>query len=260
MKNKLPLLLFLSIASIAQSQVVGYQGKRFIAEIGYAPANNVTAILFNYNLADDYYSNDPDNPGGKDPIIFRHIPKVELEYVITRYGSVFFRYNPFSITSNLEYFNDITGQSAGIVGAESKGSMVSLGYRQYRNGNIAPLGSYLGVYLTSYSFKNAFVESKYSEDPVPESFLNYTVEDDKMFGLFAEFGVKLIYWDKLVVDLQADGGYFFKNLDDYSSAGYGDSFDPYILSTDQHIVYYTATNTRAFYFLVPSVNVGFLVF
>lgn len=254
-------LLFLAIfPAVSWSQAVGYQGKKLIVELGYIPANNLTAILLDYNLADDYYSNDIENPGARDPLIFKHLPKVEVEYVVARYGAIFLRYNPFKIISNVDYYEQSTGLTADYIGAQSKGGMLSLGYRKYTNGNLAPLGSYWGLYATSYSFENSFTESKFAESPAPESFLNYPAEKKRMLGLFGQIGVKNIFWDKVVLDVQIDGGYFFGHQYDYISVDYEDAFDPYALSSDSEIMYYTIINTRAFFYLTPSINIGYLVF
>lgn len=255
------LIIFLSVFRIISfSQAVGYQGKKLIAEIGYIPANNVSAILLDYNLADDYYSNDPENPGGKDPVIFKHLPKFEIEYAAFRYGSLFFRYNPFTINSNVEYYDQATGLSVDYVGAESKGGMISLGYRKYTNGNLAPLGSYWGIYGTQYSFESSFTDSKFADNKAPEVFLEYPSSKNHLFGLFGQIGVKNIYWDKVILDVQIDAGYFFGQGEDYNTYTNLDEFSPYVLSLSSDIMYYTVYNTKAFFFLAPSINIGYLIF
>jgi hypothetical protein len=253
--------VFISVfRMISFSQAVGYQGKKLIAEIGYIPANNVSAILLDYNLADDYYSNDFENPGARDPVIFKHLLKFEIEYAAFRYGSLFFRYNPFTINSNVEYYDQATGLRVDYVSAESKGGMISLGYRKYTNGNLAPLGSYWGLYGTQYSFESRFTDSKFAEEKTPEVFLEYPSSKNHLFGLFGQIGVKNIFWDKVILDIQIDAGYFFGQGEDYYSEGGIDEFAPYDLSSSSDIMYYTVYNTKAFFFLTPSINVGYLIF
>lgn len=260
MKTLRILFLLLLVPVISFSQAVGYQGKKFIVELGYIPASNLSAILLDYNFADSYYSNDIENPGARDPLVFKHLPKVEIEYVVARYSSIFFRYNPFKNISNIEYYDQNTGLTEDYIGAQSKGSMISLGYRKYTNGNIAPLGGYWGLYGTSYSFENSFTDSKFADHPAPESFLEYPAEKNRLLGLFGQIGVKNIFWDKVVLDVQIDAGYFFGKEEVYFEEEYGDAFSPYGLSTDADLMYYTIINTRAFFFLTPSINIGYLVF
>ncbi len=260
MKKAITCILFIFISIAAYNQAVGYQGNKFILLAGYAPVNNGVAILLDYHLIDDHYSNDFENPGAKDPILIRHVPKIEMEYVVARYASLFFRYNPFKHISNAAYYDDFSNEQVDLVGVDSKGNMFSFGYRSYLSGNIAPLGSYFGLYGTIFNYNSEFVESKFADHPLPESFLEYPSSSDKMFGLFMQYGVKNIFWDQLILDIQFDAGYFFKDTDEIKYLEEDNPFYPYFLGNPFRPDYYTVFNTRAFFFVTPSVNVGWLIF
>jgi hypothetical protein len=262
MKQAILIAFIILIHGQAPGQSVGYQGKKFIVQAGYAPANNLLSVLLDYNLADEYYSNDIENPGALDPLIIRHVPKMEIEYVVFRYGSVFFRLNSFRHISNIYYFDESTGIQDDLVGIQTKGLMTSLGYRKYTSGNIAPLGAYYGIYGTIYRFTTAFSDSKFAESATPEPFLEYPEQENSMAGLFVQFGTKRIYWDRVVFDFQIDGGWFFKDAYSGNPINNPDQFSPYTLSisSESGIEYYSIFNTKPFFLLTPSVNLGLLVF
>lgn len=257
--------LLISIVLLSLSiygQAVGYQGKRFIIQAGYIPANNMAAILFQTNLEDDHYTSYEQMSTGvfENPLIFVHLPKVEAEYVVSRYGSVFLRYNPFKFTTNIEYLDDNSFEPIDLVGIETKGNMFSFGYRNYLSGNIAPLGSHFAYYLTYFKYNSAYGESKFAEDPAPEVFLEYPSFENSMVGLFGCYGVKNIFWDKLVLDFQIDGGWFFKKRDKFEYAEYEGEFSPYYIESSREPDYYGAFNTKPFFYITPSINIGYLAF
>ncbi|MFI5172778.1 MAG: hypothetical protein ACHQFW_10325 [Chitinophagales bacterium] len=243
------------------TQAVGYQGKKFMVEIGYSPASNLAARYTNYMLEDDYYGpEDPFLSKEKDPILFKHIPKLNIEYVIFNSGSIVLRYNPFAITSNVFYFDSFTNERD-LVGVRSHGHMFSIGYKSYTSATAAPLGGYFGVYGTIYSFNTEFTDSKYGVNLMPGEFGNFVFEKTSLPGLSVSYGVKNIFWDKMTLDISLEAGYFFKDVGEYILAEELDLGDQYYLQNEfVNPIYNSVYNTRAFFFAVPTVSIGYLAF
>ena len=103
-------------------------------------------------------------------------------------------------------------------------------------------------------------DSKFADNKAPEVFLEYPSSKNHLFGLFGQIGVKNIFWDKVILDVQIDAGYFFGQGEDYYTDTNTEEFSPYVLSLTSDIMYYTVYNTKAFFFLAPSVNIGYLIF
>ncbi len=254
MKNRL-LYLFVPFLFISQlnAQSVGYQGKKFMVELGYSPLSNLSAKYFSYNLADDYYTEE------NQPIMFKHIIKLNVEYALFNSGSFVLRYNPFNYTSNINYYS-VNDDLTDLIGVESKGHMFSLGYKTYTTATPAPLGTYFGFYVTRYGFSTELVQSEFSRNNVPDELANYQWEESSTMGISVSYGVKTIFWDKVTMDISLEAGYFLDNSHTSSS------FDNELLGGDYEIsssLYpqgNTIKNARAFFFAVPTVSFGFLAF
>ncbi len=256
--KKLLLIIFIVFNTIisADAQAIGYQGKKFMIEVGYSPASNLSARYFSYRLNDDYYTN---IDSAKDPLIFKHIPKIGIEYVIFNSGSIVIRYNPWKYTSNMEYF-DNDALSYGYVGNQIKGGMLTLGYKSYITATPAPLGSYFGVFATLFNFKTTFVDSEFDENLTPQEFADFGVESGSSVGVFAVLGSKNILWDQVTLDFCLEGGVFLKNGVDQSPLISGEFGERYSLTSGSSPQYNSLSNTGTFFFVVPTISVGWLVF
>ena len=247
------IILLLGTAPVVFSQSIGYQGKKFIAEIGYLPANTLAAKYFKYSLADDHYSDT------EYPILVKHLPRVSIEYALFNSGSLEFKYNPFRVDCNMTYIDNQTNITDLICG-ETKGNMFSFGYKSYLTPTAAPLGTYFGVSATVFSFTSSFVESDFASGPAPQGFFDHTFEKDKWIGLFVSYGVQTIFWDKVTLDIALEGGYFFGDPTDYATTEPIAADDRYSLVDYYTPSYNNLINTRAYFFVVPSLNVGYLLF
>lgn len=84
------LIIVLLLQSTLAAQAVGYQGKKFMLEIGYSPLTTLSAKYFKYSFDDEYYTDSLE----QEVLLFKHVPKIGIEYVIFNSGSVVLRYNP----------------------------------------------------------------------------------------------------------------------------------------------------------------------
>ncbi len=254
MKNRFLIIAsFLLLQSAMFAQAIGYQGKKFMAELGYSPVSNLSAKYFSYGLADDYYDD------ANDPILFKHLIKVNLEYTVFNSGSLVFRYNPFNYTSNINYYSTAT-DITDLVGIESKGNMFAFGYKSYTTPTAAPLGKYFGFYVTRYSYSTALVQSEFSRNSVPEPLANFKWDKVSSIGLSVSYGVKTIFYDKLTMDISLEAGYFFDNA--VSSVNFDNALlgAEYQFVSDAYPQQTTLINTRAFFFAVPTIAFGYLAF
>lgn len=254
MKNRIIYLLipFLFITQM-NAQSVGYQGKKFMAELGYSPLTNIASKYFSYALADDHYAD------GNDPLLFKHVVKVSVEYTLFNSGSFVVRYNPFNYTSNINYYS-VNDDLTDLVGVESKGHMISLGYKMYTTATPAPLGTYFGLYFTRYSFSTELVQSEFSRNKVPEELANYQWDQSTTMGISLSYGVKTIFWDKVTMDISLEAGYFLDNTHTNSSFDNELLGGDYQISSSTYPQGNTIKNARAFFFAVPTVAFGYLAF
>lgn len=256
MKKIFITLLILAIGGPSvHAQAIGYQGKKFMIEAGYSPASNLTARYFKFRLDDDYYESNDSN----DPLIFKHIPKIGIEYVIFNSGSLVLRFNPWKYTTNFAY-NDNVEDKIDYIGLQEKGSMVTLGYKSYITVTPAPLGSYFGVFATLYNYNTSYVESKYGSAPPPDEFTSTAKEAGSSLGLSLVLGAKNIYWDKMTLDFCLEGGIFLKGSIEQSGLPADTFGERYNLTTDINPQYSSLSNTGAFFFVVPTLSVGWLLF
>ncbi len=257
MKNRILYLLipFLFVTQL-QAQSVGYQGKKFMVELGYSPLSNLATKYFDIPLTDDYYINDGVE---NDPLLFKHIIKLNVEYIIFNSGSIVLRYNPFNYTSNINYLA-VEDDVIDLVGAESKGNMFSFGYKTYTTATPAPLGSYFGFYITNYSFNTQLVKSEFSRNNIPDDLANYKWDKSSTLGFSVSYGAKTIFWDKVTMDISLEAGYFLDNEHTNSSFNNELLGGEYEILSSSYPQGNTIKNTRTFFFAVPTVSFGYLAF
>jgi len=254
-KLLLVIIVVVSLTLSVNAQAIGYQGKKFMIEVGYSPASNLSSRYFNSRLSDDYFNND----SLSDPLIFKHIPKIGIEYVIFNSGSLVIRYNPWKYTSNMEYVNNL-GSEIGYVGNQIKGGMLTLGYKSYITATPAPLGTYFGFFATLFNFKTTFVDSEYDENPTPTEFIEFGTESGSSVGVFAVLGTKNILWDQVTLDFCLEGGVFLKGSVNESALNAGEFGNGYSLTSSSSPQYTSLSNTGTFFFVVPTISVGWLIF
>lgn len=242
-------ILFISY-NYLNAQAVGYQGKKFTVELGYSPVTTLSAKFFDFGLEDAHYTD-------ASSIIIKHVPKVIVEYVVFNRGSIMLRYNPWSFTTNFEYFDEFEFESH-IAGAKSKGSMISLGYKSFMTSTPAPLGSYFGINITHYRYSTAYIDSKFDPVSIPKILSSYEPENASTFGIFGSLGFKNIFWDQFTLDVSLEAGLFLGGDDIHFN---GDEFgDQYTIASGFAPESNHVRNTNVFYTVVPTVSFGWLAF
>ncbi|HMU68366.1 MAG TPA: hypothetical protein PK511_04995 [Chitinophagales bacterium] len=246
------ILLTAGCYQLGLSQAVGYQGKKFIVEAGFSPATNLLLRYLDYSMV-----NDAIPEGERAPTEFKIIPRVSFEAVIFNSGSFFVRANPYNYSSTLSYL-DKNYDEVHLMQLDTKGFMFSIGYKSYNTPTPAPLGSYWGFNVTRYNFNSSYENSPDDSQGLPNEISDYLIAESGCWGLFVSYGAKNIFWDKMTLDISLEGGYFFNNpevgltMDDNA---FGNDFEPIHLEYPQSI---NLTNTRAFFFIMPTIQLGYL--
>ncbi len=234
------------------AQAVGYQGKKFTIEVGYSPVTTLTARYFDFNLSDAHYLNE-------SPILVKHIPKIGVEYVVLNRGSLMLRYNRWNFTTNLEYFDNANFETH-LAGANSKGNMITLGYKSFLTATPAPLGSYFGIYTTHYSYSSEYTDSEFDQLSIPNEISSYELDNAQAVGFFGSLGFKNILWDQFTLDVSLEAGIFLplgESTTNFFGDEFGGNYTFVIGETPQreHI-----KNTNVFFTVVPTVSFGWLAF
>ncbi len=243
------------LQSNLSAQAVGYQGKKFMLEIGYSPLTTLSAKYFKYSFDDEYYTDSLE----QEVLLFKHVPKIGIEYVIFNSGSVVLRYNPWKLTTTQSYYDNVNDE-VHLMGAESKGSMITFGYKSYITATPAPLGSYYGIYVTDYIFNIAYTDSEFDKTPVPDEFKNFELAKESAIGLFGVLGFKNILWDQFTLDVSLEGGLFFQNTVDpitYTGDEFGPQYSPLSYESPHRA---NIINTNVFFLVSPTISVGWLAF
>ncbi len=166
MKNKfLFLSLFCSLASLAQTTVPGYLGKRF--SIGYS--NYMSPALFQPNAN----STDPDGGVG-----FNTVHSIDLEYSIKKRTNFcasvqFYKtglktkdyyYSVTDPNSSETYESYVIYKSSDHTPIMLKTTNISLGFKFFRKGFIAPVGKYQRIDFVLMLDKVAYQRNAFYDD------------------------------------------------------------------------------------------------
>lgn len=256
MKKLITLVILITIAhTFTYGQAVGYQGKKFMVELGYSPVTTLSARYFDYSFDDAYYTDEKDG----EVILFKHVPKISIEYVIFNSGSLILRYNPWRLTTNVEYLVAAT-EEVHLVGAQSKGNMISIGYKSYITATPAPLGSYYGIFITNYGFDMSYVDSEFDNVAAPKEITEFDLDKQSAIGLFGLLGFKNILWDKYTLDVSLEGGLFLSNTVENQTFTGGEFSDAYTMLDFESPHQSNIINTNCFFLVVPTISFGLLAF
>ncbi|MEZ5014664.1 MAG: hypothetical protein R2794_10275 [Chitinophagales bacterium] len=251
------IILLIILPYVVQSQAVGYQGKKCIASLGYMPLNNLSGTFLGIDWTNYEITEDQTFALAPYQLVIRHTPYISLEYVLGRELSIWFRYNPFSTSTNAYWYN--TGlDSIGLVQANTSGNMFSLGLRKYMRSTAAPLSAYLNFYVTMYPTHSDLSASPDSPIDAPKELLDHSFTDQPLFGLSVAYGYQNIFWDKVTLDLSIALGYIFGDAINYAENDglVGDNI--YLVPGSPLAANFA--NIQSLFFATPSIGIGYLLF